>query len=613
MLLRANGAAAGQAGPLPPEEVKLYAQKAAAQIHPWADLIDVCKIVDAKAKLPGLVLNAGRLRQAVCDELEAQQPALEETYRRRRIRQQRLIEQAVREHAAEKRKMTAVSRRAAAQAQSIIPVSGTETRKRTRDEVEQQLRDTEAEQRKLRERGAPEKPAGVKPRRLSQRGPWNDRMRAYKRHAQRVDELSQRRDALQQQLDKIGMSRAMLRQEVDNYLPPPAGAHAIVPRSPPMTGGSKPYSAEASYADTVYESGREQAAQEPERLRCKIREECAAEGQFPALAPYCGLPEVDPLAHYRLTLRHTRQMVEDLVSGHQADKGRIKPQTAQAERNQMIAMTDGEDGEDYLLWGRTQRLRLERLKKFEEEQQRAHAEKQLRHRGQRLVDLENAAERLESEPLKKGCKAWRVQQALLLHGPQTIVASASQAAPIAAALSDRYSVQIWVPDDDPRPGASHSAADCSWNLERDMLDRLYPNPNGQPRSGKTEGCRHRATLKRKMEGEMQSCPVAVIIAASKPLSKAQYRTAMALQAQCGFAVIVCDPAAAEVAAAGGLENYVKSQGRRVRKGAAAKKRKAGASAAAGRLTEQQQAARAAAAQAEIEEAEAKAVAEYESL
>ena len=128
-------------------------------------------------------------------------------------------------------------------------------------------------------------------------------------------------------------------------------------------------------------------------------------------------------------------------------------------------------------WGRTQRLRLERQKKFEEEQQQVHTEKQLRHRGRRLVDLENAAERLESEPLKKGCKAWRVQQALVIHGPKTIVASASQVAPIVAALSDRYSVQIWVPDDDPRPGASHSAAACSWNLERDMLDRLYPNPN----------------------------------------------------------------------------------------------------------------------------------------
>ena len=40
------------------------------------------------------------LRQAVCDELEAQQPGLEKEYRRRRIQQQRLIEQAVRESAA---------------------------------------------------------------------------------------------------------------------------------------------------------------------------------------------------------------------------------------------------------------------------------------------------------------------------------------------------------------------------------------------------------------------------------------------------------------------------------------------------------------------------------
>eukprot|EP01043_Picozoa_sp_COSAG02_P067904 COSAG02_NODE_11077_length_1798_cov_2.128899_3_plen_149_part_01 len=84
MMLRGVHTEAGVAAPPPAEEVKLYAQKAAAQIHPWADLIDVCRIVDNKAKLPGMLLDKGRLRQAVCDELEQREPELRETYKRRR-------------------------------------------------------------------------------------------------------------------------------------------------------------------------------------------------------------------------------------------------------------------------------------------------------------------------------------------------------------------------------------------------------------------------------------------------------------------------------------------------------------------------------------------------
>eukprot|EP01043_Picozoa_sp_COSAG02_P076369 COSAG02_NODE_16187_length_1106_cov_0.964250_1_plen_172_part_10 len=169
----------------PPEEVKLYAQRAACDIHQWADLLDVCKIVDAKAQLPGMVRNPGLLRQAVCDELEARQPELQEQYKRRRIRQQRAIEQMVREKAAQRRKKTAVSHRAAAAVQGPVAVSGTETLKRKRDEAEQALRDTEAELRKLHERGAPEQPAGRQPKRRSRRGPWRDQMRAYRKHQQR--------------------------------------------------------------------------------------------------------------------------------------------------------------------------------------------------------------------------------------------------------------------------------------------------------------------------------------------------------------------------------------------------------------------------------------------
>ena len=49
------------------QRIKLYAQRVSAELRPWADLLDVCKIVDAKAKLPGLLRDRGRLRQAVED------------------------------------------------------------------------------------------------------------------------------------------------------------------------------------------------------------------------------------------------------------------------------------------------------------------------------------------------------------------------------------------------------------------------------------------------------------------------------------------------------------------------------------------------------------------
>ena len=231
----------------------------------------------------------------------------------------------------------------------------------------------------------------------------------------------------------------------------------------------------------------------------------------------------------------------------------------------MIAKTD-QDGEDYLLWGRPQRLRLEHLEKFEENQQQVHAKEQQRWRRRRQGELEDAAEALESQPPREGSKPWRICRALELHGPQLIVASQSQAAAVAAALAERYSVLIWIPDDDPRPGRLHNGS-IGWHLERDVLDWMHPQKNGKPRSEKTEGCRHRASLKRLMDSELQSWPVAVIIAASTPVSKPHYRTAMALQQDCGLSVIVCDPAAAQVQAAGGLEAYAKSQGAKKRKSA----------------------------------------------
>ena len=565
---------------LPPHEVKLYALDMARTIHEWADLQDICAIVEAKSKVPGLLLNKVRLREAVCDELDARQCQLQEKYRKARTRQQRLIEQASRECAAEARRRTAVSQRAAA-AREILPVSGTAMRKRKRDDTEELLRETKKQICNLQERGEPPKPSGSMPRRMSKRGPWKDRKRAYDRYQQQLRKLTQQRDALRKELDRIGMSRATFRHMVDQYLPPPPGARAIVPTRVPLTGASKPYRVDATYADTVYERGREEAAQESERIRLRVSDECESTGVHPALAVYCGLPELHPLAYYHdshhrdvMTLKHTRQLVERLVSAHTQDQGpgRTQPQSVQTERNQMIANTD-RDGEDYLLWGRTQRQRLEHLQRYEAERLRVHTEKQLKWRGQRQVDLENAAERLQSQELRTGSKPWRVLRQLILRGPHTLVVPESYAARMASALSDRYAVLIWIPDDDPRPCRSHDA-NVNWHLERDVLDFMYPQANGSPRSPKTQGCRHRGALKQLMNKEIQSWPVAVIIAASTPVTTVHYRAMMSLQKDCGLTIIVCDPAVAKIEEAGGLEMYAKSQGAKSRKSAGRKRQRA---------------------------------------
>ena len=137
-------------------------------------------------------------------------------------------------------------------------------------------------------------------------------------------------------------------------------------------------------------------------------------------------------------------------------------------------------------------------------------------------------------------------------------------------MAERYSVLLWVPDDDPRPGRLHDDSHPGWNLERDVLDWMYPQANGNARSDKTQGCRHRAALKTKMQQAMLSWPPAVVIAATTAVSKDHYRAAMALQRECGLVVIVCDPGAARVAEAGGLEAFVKSQGAKKRKSAGEK-------------------------------------------
>jgi hypothetical protein len=108
MMLR-TGAPAAAGGQHAPEEVKLYAQEVAANIHGWAELVDVRRIVeDIVSKVPGLVLDRGRLRRAVCKELEQREDELREQYKQKRIRQQQAVEQMVRERAADRRKTSVV-------------------------------------------------------------------------------------------------------------------------------------------------------------------------------------------------------------------------------------------------------------------------------------------------------------------------------------------------------------------------------------------------------------------------------------------------------------------------------------------------------------------------
>ena len=49
-MLRTDASAGAEQEKLPPEEVKLYAQRVSCEFHPWAELQDVCAIVDAKAR-----------------------------------------------------------------------------------------------------------------------------------------------------------------------------------------------------------------------------------------------------------------------------------------------------------------------------------------------------------------------------------------------------------------------------------------------------------------------------------------------------------------------------------------------------------------------------------
>lgn len=251
----------------PPEEVKLYALRASSDLHPWADTGDVCSIVDAKAQLPGMILNPSRLRRAVCDELAARQPEFEERYRRRRIQHQRALEQMVRERAAEKCKKRAVAKRASASAAAgNDSTSVAERRLQERNRAVASLEQLGSELRTLRARGAPDAPRGPRPKRGPGLAAWNDQQRAHEKHTRHVQQLRRKQTGLRRGVDEIGMSSTMLLEAVEAYLPPrrrPAAAAA----APPPAAGDRPIATGAV--------------------------------RFPALAPYLGLPPVDPLAHYK--------------------------------------------------------------------------------------------------------------------------------------------------------------------------------------------------------------------------------------------------------------------------------------------------------------------------
>ena len=199
------------AAPLPPEEVKLYAQGLASAIHVWAELADVCHIVDAKSKLPGMVLCKERLLKAVLAELDTKRPALEEQYKLNRIRKQRELEQAVREAAAAKRQASAVRQRAAARAPAPREDAAAQ-RKRMRDDTERALWKATAELKELRAAVAPEPPVGPQPKRLAALPAWKQKQRVHHRHVVKLDQLEKLEIALHAKLGQIGMSRATLLQ-----------------------------------------------------------------------------------------------------------------------------------------------------------------------------------------------------------------------------------------------------------------------------------------------------------------------------------------------------------------------------------------------------------------
>lgn len=206
-------------------QMKQHALNASCNIHPWAHRADVCEIVDSKASDPSLLTHIGALRRAVCDELEKRYEELTEQRRRRRIEEQRSIEQAVRERAAELSQQTVVSQRSNAPVQSdgqppVVAVPGTASRLRERDDVETELRNIAHKLRLLHERGAPDRPEGAVPMDLALRRVWKDQRRAYDKHHYKVENLKKRKRNLERKLRTIGISKARFHKMVNARLPP---------------------------------------------------------------------------------------------------------------------------------------------------------------------------------------------------------------------------------------------------------------------------------------------------------------------------------------------------------------------------------------------------------
>lgn len=595
MLLRGVHAAAA-APPAPAEEVKLAVQNAAHVCNEWARMIDVCRIVDAKAQLPGLLRNSRGLLNEVLRELEHKRPELEEQYRRTRISEQRALEKMVRERAATRRKASG-DRRAAALpgAERELPpeddrdhrwATAAETRKgqppagptraekgwigvprhhmsddgeaklvepraRTRQklDLEAELQGAESERRRLLERGPPREPR-PRPTVRAALPAWKDEERAYRKFAADRDGLQQRCDGLRAELRKIGLSGDELRTRVEEMLPSKAQWHRPCTLEGPV-GVAKPMRRR-----TFKSRGPGAQPDQPPVHSARL---CAADygagGQFSTLGPYFGLPESDPLAPYAGGALSTEEQktrdyaaLEQLaehVKCSRAD-GRSQPQSAAAELRSLA---------------RAQPEQAVRLQAFRDKKLRATEVTQLNYRLDRQAQLEAEAQQ-QPEP-KEGSKLWRLRAALK-QKPQVVVTSAKLPAQLAAATADRYDTKIWVPGD-------------GFHLARDVLDRLDPLKNGCPRSSNTSEAQHRKALDKQVNKGLQSCPVLIIVAALKPLGKNDYRKVLKLHGDCGIAVAVCDPGCKAVATAGGLDGFLKTRPAKKRKSADEKKagRKAG--------------------------------------
>ena len=122
-----------------------------------------------------------------------------------------------------------------------------------------------SELRTLRARGAPDAPRGPRPKRGPGLAAWNDQQRAHEKHTRHVQQLRRKQTGLRRGVDEIGMSSTMLLEAVEAFASSQAPCGRG--RAPAPRAGDRPIATGAV--------------------------------RFPALAPYLGLPPVDPLAHYK--------------------------------------------------------------------------------------------------------------------------------------------------------------------------------------------------------------------------------------------------------------------------------------------------------------------------